>query len=136
MLAEWVVVLQLGDNVFVHGGVLPRHVEYGIDRINAETQAWMRGEAERPEILKGSDSPQWTRLYSEEPDSSACAVLSGVLKHLGAKRIIIGHTVQELGIGPACDSLAWCIDAGLAAHYGGDMQVLEIIGDEIRVLKE
>ncbi|RKZ17055.1 calcineurin [bacterium] len=136
LLAERIVILQLGDNVFVHGGVLPQHVDYGIDRINAGTQAWMRGEAERPEILEGSDSPQWTRLYSDEPDSSACAVLGGVLKQLGAKRIIMGHSVQELGIDPACDSLAWRIDVGLAAHYGGDMQVLEIIGDEIRVLKE
>lgn len=136
MLSERVVILQLGDNVFVHGGVLPQHVEYGIDRINAETRGWMRGEAEWPEILKGSDSPQWTRLYSDEPDSSACAVLGGVLEQLGARRIIMGHSVQELGIGPVCESQAWLIDSGLAAHYGGDMQVLEIIGDEIRVLRE
>jgi hypothetical protein len=135
-LAERSLILQLGDNLFVHGGVLPEHVESGIDRINAETQAWLRGESELPEFLKGGDSPQWTRLYSDEADSSACAVLSEVLGRLGASRIIIGHTVQELGIGAACDSLAWCIDAGLAAYYGGDLQVLEIVGDEVRVLKE
>lgn len=27
-------VLQLGGNVFVHGGVLPAHVEYGLEKIN------------------------------------------------------------------------------------------------------
>jgi 3',5'-cyclic AMP phosphodiesterase CpdA len=135
-LSERFLILQLGDNIFVHGGVLPRHVDYGIDQINAETRAWLKGEAQRPEILLGGDSPQWTRLYSDEADSSACEVLSEVLKKLGAKRIIMGHTVQEAGIGPACDSLAWCIDGGLSAHYGGEMQVLEIIGDEVRVLRE
>lgn len=130
------VILQLGDNLFVHGGVLPEHLEYGIDRINEETQAWLRGETEFPEVLKGSNSPQWARLYSDEADSSACAVLSDVLGRIGVRRMIVGHTVQESGIGPVCDSLAWCIDAGLATYYGGSLQVLEIVGDEVRVLEE
>ena len=31
LLAERQVILQVGENVFVHGGVLPEHVAYGID---------------------------------------------------------------------------------------------------------
>jgi hypothetical protein len=135
-LAERFVILQIGETLFVHGGVLPQHVEYGIEKINAETRAWLRGETERPEILNGSDSPQWSRLYSDEADEDACDVLRGVLREVGAKRMIVGHTVQENGIEAVCDSLAWCIDTGLAAHYGGPMQVLEIRGDEVRVLSE
>ncbi len=135
-LAEHFLILQLGDNVFVHGGVLPHHVDYGIDKINAETQAWLRGEVERPGIIKDGETPQWTRLYSDEPDASACQTLSAVLAGMGAKRIFVGHTVQELGITSFCDSSVWCLDVGLAAHYGGEMQVLEIVGDEMRVLKE
>lgn len=27
-------VLQIGSTVFVHGGLLPSHVEYGLERIN------------------------------------------------------------------------------------------------------
>jgi hypothetical protein len=72
LLAQRQVILRVGDILFVHGGVLPDHVTYGtygIDRINRETQAWLRGEADRPGVLQGSDSPQWTRLYSDEPDS-------------------------------------------------------------------
>jgi hypothetical protein len=38
-------VLQVGSTVFVHGGVLPAHVEYGLERINAETQRWLLGDA-------------------------------------------------------------------------------------------
>ncbi|KAL6751357.1 Metallo-dependent phosphatase-like protein [Haematococcus lacustris] len=34
-------VLQVGSTVFVHGGVLPEHVEYGLERINRETRQWM-----------------------------------------------------------------------------------------------
>jgi hypothetical protein len=135
LLAGRNLILQLGDNVFVHGGVLPEHVIYGIDRINLETQAWLRGDAPLPPILEGSDSPQWTRLYTREPDSLACDVLGKVLERLGAQRIVMGHTIQDGGIAPACDGLAWGIDVGMAAHYGGSAEVLEIVGDSVRVLR-
>lgn len=135
LLAQRRVILRVGGNVFVHGGVLPDHVAYGIDRINHEVQAWLRGETERPEVLEGSDSPQWTRLYSDEPDSRACEVLAEVLSGLEAKRIVTGHTVQEQGISNACERRAWLIDVGLAARYGGPMEVLEIIGDSVNVLR-
>ena len=37
-LARQPVVLQVGGSVFVHGGLLPEHVDHGLDRLNAETQ--------------------------------------------------------------------------------------------------
>jgi hypothetical protein len=135
MLADRSVILQLGTTVFVHGGVLPAHIDYGIERLNGETRAWLRGDAERPEILNGSDSPQWTRLYSDEATSDACDVLANVLAALDAKRIVVGHTVQDDGITSVCDGRAWCIDVGMAAAYGGPVEVLEIIGDEVRILR-
>ncbi len=136
LLARRQVILQLGDNVFVHGGVLPAHVAYGIDEINEGAQAWLRGEADLPFVLSGSESPQWTRLYSSDPDSLACEVLEEALAGLGAKRIVMGHTRQESGIASACDSHAWRIDVGMAEYYGGPVEVLEIVGDSVRVLRE
>jgi len=135
-LAERNLILQLGETVFVHAGVLPHHVEYGIERINAETQAWLRGEAERPEIIRGGESPQWTRLYSDEPDVEGCGTLEEVLATLGATRMVMGHTVQDGGITAHCDGRAWGIDVGLAARYGGPMEVLQIVGDEVTILRE
>jgi hypothetical protein len=135
LLAQRKLILQVGDNLFVHGGVLPHHVAYGIERINREAQMWLRGEADRPEVLQGSESPQWTRLYSDEPDTQTCEVLADVLNGLGAARIVMGHTVQKKGISSACDSRAWRVDVGMAAHYGGHVEVLEIIGDSVSVLR-
>jgi hypothetical protein len=134
LLARRQVILQIGDNVFVHGGVLPDHVAYGIDEINAAAQAWLRGEADLPAVLSGPDSPQWTRLYSRDPDAAACGVLEEVLTRLKARRMVMGHTRQESGIAGACDAHAWRIDVGLAEYYGGPMQVLEIVGDSVRVI--
>ncbi len=135
LLAHRQVILRVGDILFVHGGVLPDHVRYGIDLINRETQAWLRGEADRPGVLQGSDSPQWTRLFSDEPDTEACAVLTEVLNSLEATRIVMGHSVQDGGIASACEGRAWRIDVGMAAHYGGPVEVLEIIGDSVSVLR-
>ena len=135
LLAQRQVILQIGDNVFVHGGVLPDHVAYGIEEINRAAQAWLRGEAELPPVLSGSESPQWTRLYSSNPDAVACEVLEEALTALDAKRIVMGHSRQD-GIASACGARAWRIDVGMAAYYGGSVEVLEIVGDSIRVLKD
>ena len=49
--------------------------------------------------------------------------------------MIVGHTVQEEGITPLCEGKVWCIDSGLAEHYGNRIEVLEIQGDLVRVLR-
>jgi len=59
-----------------------------------------------------------------------------VLDALGAKRMVVGHTVQAGGITEACDGKVRRIDVGLSSYYGGPIQALEIKGEDIKVLKE
>jgi hypothetical protein len=134
VLAQRNVVLIIGDNVFVHGGVLPEHIEYGLERVNAEVRTWLLGDGPKPEHILKTGSLVWARDYSDEVvDESDCRTLSEVLSVLSAKRMIVGHTVQDDGIRSYCDGQVWCIDVGMAAHYGGDVEVLEIVGDTLRV---
>eukprot|EP01024_Parvocaulis_polyphysoides_P072609 TRINITY_DN9224_c1_g1_i1.p1 TRINITY_DN9224_c1_g1~~TRINITY_DN9224_c1_g1_i1.p1 ORF type:complete len:352 (-),score=38.49 TRINITY_DN9224_c1_g1_i1:93-1010(-) len=44
ILAQNPTVLVVNDTLFAHGGVLPIHVEYGLQRLNQEVSSWMRGE--------------------------------------------------------------------------------------------
>jgi hypothetical protein len=131
-------IVQVGDSVFVHGGVLEQHVRHGIDRINREIQAWMATPrlVEPPAIAMAPDGPLWTRLYSDGvPVSSACEELGRVLAALSAKRLVVGHTVQEQGINSACDGRVWRIDVGLSRYYGEKPpSVLEIKGNSVRRL--
>ncbi len=137
VLAERNTVTVVGDNVFVHGGVLPEHVDKGLDAVNAEIRAWMLGEGPNPEWAhKGCCSPTWTRLYSVDVSEGACDTLSTVLSRLSAKRMVVGHSIQEEGITSYCDGKVWCIDVGMSAAYGGALQVLQIEGDSVRVLSE
>ena len=125
-LAAHNTIAVVGDSVFVHGGVLPEHVAYGIGRLNREVSQWMAGQGPPPVILRGEDSPVWTRLYSSEPDEAACQTLARALGELGAERMVVGHTPQMGGISSACDGKIWRVDVGMSAHYGGQPAALEI----------
>lgn len=35
------IALAVGDTLFVHGGLTPEHVDYGMERMNAETASWL-----------------------------------------------------------------------------------------------
>jgi hypothetical protein len=131
LLSEHLMVLQLGRNVFVHGGLVPRFARLGIDRINGQTSAWMRGEAAEPSSVRGDDCPIWSRHFSDETGPAECALLEETLDLLDADRMIVAHTVQDDGINSACDGRVWRIDVGLAAYYGGELEVLEILGDTV-----
>jgi hypothetical protein len=136
LLAERNTIVMVGDNVFVHGGVLPHHAAHGIEAINREIRAWLRGEGPQPQPwVRGADSPIWTRLYSSQPGDEACATVREVLAVLGGRRMIVGHTVHRQGVTSYCDGRIWAIDVGLAAYYRGPMEVLEIRGDELRPIR-
>uniref|UniRef100_A0A453NJ87 Calcineurin-like phosphoesterase domain-containing protein n=2 Tax=Aegilops tauschii subsp. strangulata TaxID=200361 RepID=A0A453NJ87_AEGTS len=72
-LARHPVVLNVNDWMFCHGGLLPHHVEYGIERINKEVSNWMQCSNEDSDdtnlpfmATRGYDSVVWTRLYSQD----------------------------------------------------------------------
>lgn len=132
MLSERPVMMQVGDTVFVHGGILPKHVRYGLDRINDEVDAWMLARLPSPPTAAmGEDGLLWTRLYSDKTDASGCAALHETLQAFGAKRMVVGHTVQQAGINAACDDKVWRIDTGMSRAYGGNIEVLLINGDKV-----
>ncbi|MBX3225128.1 MAG: metallophosphoesterase [Labilithrix sp.] len=137
ILARRPVVARVGDSIFVHGGVLPKHVKAGLDGINEGTRKWLLGEARTlPKEITSEDGPLWTRMYSSAPGPSECATLDEALRALGAKRMVMGHTPQKPDISAACGEKAWRIDVGMSKYYAGNVQVLELRGDTVKVLKE
>jgi hypothetical protein len=136
-LATLPAVWLVGDTLFAHGGVELKHIHYGIDRLNRELGAWMRGAASLPKHLANEHTPFWTRTYGESPASEeVCAVLDEVLSSLKAARLVIGHTPQKSGITFDCNRKLARIDVGLSAYYGNNpTEVLEIVGGAMRILK-
>jgi hypothetical protein len=134
-LARRQAITVVGESVFVHGGVSLAHVRYGIGRFNRELARFMAGEGPSPVLAGDEQGPLWTRRYSDDKTAIDCAGLAEALQALGAKRMVVGHTVHEEGISPACDGHVWRIDTGLSSYYGGPLQVLQIQGDTVTVLK-
>ncbi len=131
------LLVKVGDTVFVHGGILQKHVAYGLDRMNDETDSWLAGKRrDPPAIVVSEDGPVWTRAYSAEGEAPACSELSATLAAVGARRMVVGHTVQHGGVNSACDGGVWRIDVGLSRYFGGPVQVLEIRGGEVHVMRE
>lgn len=136
MLAKRPITLQLGKNIFVHGGLLPTHVDYGLDRLNRESQDWLAGKLPQlPAPLADEQGPIWTRAYSDPSLTPDCATLAQTLAKLNAKRMIVGHSVHPK-VNAACDNQVWRVDVGMSRAYGGPVQVLEIKDDQTRVLSE
>jgi hypothetical protein len=135
-LAAHNVVAIVNDTVFSHAGVLPEWIPQ-LDELNLSSRCWLDGQAggpsEPPLVLTSDNSPVWTRAYGM-PESIDCPQLADTLTKLGAKRMVVGHTVQAAGINSACDGKLWRIDVGLAKAYGGPIEVLEL-GDAPRVLR-
>jgi protein-tyrosine-phosphatase len=133
MLAGRNTTVQVGDTVFVHGGVLPDHADIGLEAINGAIQEWMAGDGDVPDELIGGDGVVWVRNYSDGPSAGDCTMLDEALEILGASRMVVGHTVQD-EVSTACDEKVWLVDVGMAAYYGGSPAAIEIRDGEVTVL--
>ena len=143
-------VLVVNDTVFAHGGLLPTHVRFGLERLNESVSRWMLGDfsadlEEALELAAGkTSSVVWNRQYARESWKTPaerytqCAIARQALSMIpGAKRLVIGHTPQRAGCNCECDGVVWRVDVGLSRGiFGAAPQVLEIDGDVVRVLGE
>ena len=133
-LAHHDVIAIVGDTVFSHAGVLGDWALH-VDDTNLSARCWLDGQApEPPAVLAADDGPVWTRALGM-PGAADCAALDRALAALGAKRMVVAHTVQERGIDSDCDGKLWRIDVGLAKLYGGPIEVLSIEAGEAKVVR-
>lgn len=116
------VVAIVGDTVYSHAGVLPSWAAK-LDDANLAVRCWLDGSGPT-EALQAEDSPVWTRAYGVDPPD--CDGAKAALIALGAKRMVVAHTVQAQGINAACDGALWRIDVGMTKVFKGPIQVLEV----------
>lgn len=149
-LARHSVVLRVNDWVFCHGGLLPNHVAYGIERMNKEVSSWMRGfngGDSNPNIpfiaTRGYDSVVWNRLYSRDNSdlddyqiNQINAILQDTLQAVGAKAMVVGHTPQMEGVNCKYNCSIWRVDVGMSSGVlNSRPEVLEISDDKARVIR-
>ena len=135
-LARRGIVAVVGDTVFVHGGVLPKHVRYGLEsneprgkRLDGRARGGAAGDRDRrgrahldPPLLRRACRgrlPGTPRGAGADPGEA-----HGRRSHRAAR----GDQRGVRGAGVA-------VDVGLSRVYGGKPEVLEITGDRARALK-
>lgn len=130
------VAVIVGDSVFVHAGLTPSHLSEhkrpvdALCALNDGTRDFLLGTVlQPPAILSGGSGPLWNRSYSRpriRKDGPECQMLADTLRLLGARRMVVGHTVQRGGANSACGDKVWRIDTGMSSTYGGKPESIEI----------
>ncbi|CAL5368837.1 unnamed protein product [Camellia sinensis] len=87
-----ILTIVAGESVFVHGWLLPNHVDYGLDPINEEVMDWIISglkQSVSKNLITGRNSVVWLRKLSHElAHHCNCSTLEHVLATIpGAKRI-------------------------------------------------
>ncbi len=125
-LAAHDVITIVGDTVFSHAGPTGPFATQ-LEEVNMTSRCWLDGQGgdgyEPPIAMTSDESPVWTRAYGME--TVDCDAAKAAMTAMGVKRIVVGHTVQPK-INSLCDDTVWRIDVGLAKHYDGPIEVLEV----------
>ncbi len=125
-------VVQIGDTVFVHAGIGRAWASLGVAGIN---DAVHRALAAGGGPVLERDGPLWYRGYFRNDEAQACAEASEVLRTLGARRMVMGHTVQDGGRPVArCKGAIVGIDTGASQALRGRPSALEILRGDARAL--
>lgn len=149
-LARHGVVLKVDDWLFCHGGLLPHHVAYGLERLNREVSRWMKGPSEADDspqfpfiAIRGYDSIVWNRLYSRDrlelenyQLDQIQYLLEETLQSVGAKAMVVGHTPQPMGVNCKYNCSIWRIDVGMSRGVlDSSPEVLEIRENKARAIR-
>jgi len=134
------VIVKIGNWVFCHGGILPKHINQSensdifINKINKLMRLFLQGKitAENPDVIKyflSKDGIIWDRNYGS--DTPNCQLWDTTSKFLNVDNIVVGHTVQN-NINSKCDNKIWRADVGISSIFETyNLQVLEILDDGV-----
>jgi hypothetical protein len=136
---EWLrkhdTVATINGLVFVHGGLTPEVASLGCEAINDRVRREIGADVDRTmadtksTLAAGENGPLWFRGLARGEGPEVAALAEGALRPLGARGIVIGHTVTGTGkIEVRIGGKVIMIDAGMTDAYGGHAAALEIDG--------
>jgi hypothetical protein len=136
-------MVKINDVVFVHGGIDPATSALGCKTVNEMVRAELRAPetAADPKALSNSETgPLWYRGLATEPEASFTGELDMILTQLGARTIVIGHTVASGGsIATRFGGRVVQIDTGMLNgkfYPRGRSSALEISGEKLTAIYE
>lgn len=137
------VAVKIGNWLFVHGGILPKHLDDinqvdFLKKINNLMRLFLQGKktVSDPDIIKyflSKDGIIWDREYGSQTPN--CQLWNTTSNLLNIDNIVVGHTIQE-NINSKCDNKIWRVDVGISSIFDTyNLQVLEILDDGVSLPK-
>jgi hypothetical protein len=118
---------------FLHGGLTPEVAALGCEAINERVRREIGPDFDKTlagaptTLAAGENGPLWYRGLARGTDAEVAPLADAVLKALGVRAVVIGHTVTGTGaIVARVGGKIVMIDAGMTDQYGGHAAALEI----------
>jgi hypothetical protein len=126
-------MVKIDGVAFVHGGLVPEVARLGCEAINATVRGELGAGLDRTladpasALSTREEGPLWYRGLAREDEAAHAAVVDEVLSALGARTLVIGHTLTETGrLKTRFAGRVVMIDTGMLPAYGGHRSALEI----------
>jgi len=130
------VVAKLNGVVFLHGGLTPEVAALGCEAINTTVRRELTEDlaktrqAPLASLAAGENGPLWYRGLAKDDESILAPRVDQVLLSLGARAIVVGHSVTGDGkISARFGGRVFGIDVGMGDVYGGNLAALEVGAD-------
>ncbi len=144
---KWILghnaAIKINGIVFTHGDWSLKFSQIGIAELNRKVRSELRGESALEDGLTfDSESPLQYRGLAQTPLTRAAqqarlANVDLILGHLGAKRMVVGHTVTSGVIESRFGGKHISIDCGmLDIYHGGHRVALEIVDDRLEAIHD
>jgi hypothetical protein len=138
-----VVAVKINDVLFLHGGVSENMAWLGCEGLNKSIQADMAALPVPPGqimslVATREDGPLWYRGLASEPEEAFAPALETILKRMGARAIVVGHTpVAKARIQTRFAGRVVLIDTGMLNgefYPGGGPSALELQGTALTAI--
>ncbi len=111
-------IVKIDGTLFLHGGISPKYQGRDLHEINQAIRQELAGRKDpRTGIAMDPDGPLWYRGLAESGQEQVQKrQVQQLLTGQKARRMVIGHTVQDLGITLRYDDQLILIDVGMSSR--------------------
>jgi hypothetical protein len=144
-IGQWLLrhpsAVNIGGNLFVHGGLNRNHGLQSLEILNAKVRRELVEAIAGGENILTRDGPQWNREFIFSNTAHKGQELDEVLNYHECRRMVVGHTptshINKDYVGEIVtlyQGRLICADTGIGKSYGSRLSALRIIGDEITAI--